>query len=175
MTPLTILILFTLFTNTNHLNDNSLNPSTVNELVIKVEDVGKIIEHVNELRELRDWDRSVIVLIIEEKEQHTELRATFLYKSSFIWYMKIKPGALYGFFNYRGITVLVFGDDAEYFFLKTDRTKHFDYLEVKTEYDDDPEIEELDIPSIFEPFELVYHYVDRKLIFIEEGYFYPFK
>jgi hypothetical protein len=154
-----MIILTTFSTQSGHSSNYS---RLVNELSLDVEEVNRIITEVIAGQSIQDWDRAVILLRVQKKDGEYEVRGTKINKVHFGWLLRGKKDRIFGFFEYSGKEVLVFGESADRFFSKTDRTRTFEFLEIKPE----KEINEIpQPPPVFEPKVWIYNYVNGDLVF----------
>jgi len=169
---ISIIIFAIVFIQAHHTIDNSGDSQLGYKLVVDVENIKSIITEVKDGQRLQDWTRAVIVLRVKKYDGIYELRSAKLYKIDFGWYLRDKKDSLYGYFEYKGITVLVYGDDADSFFSKTDHLKKFDFLRIRPREKPEEQFWP-DLEIIFEPDVWVYNYIDGDFIFIDRDFYNP--
>lgn len=157
----------------------SCNESTKNikmhQLISKTESLDGILDHYLEnMGWFYNWKENVIVLRTERMNNgDLQARLAALHRQDFSWYLRGKQIPVYGYFEYDGKTVLVFGKASEIFFEKTDQYKELVYLQV-TEVEK-PVVQDGEIPPpprVFEPHVWVYEYKDGEFKFLEDGLYY---
>ncbi len=141
--------------------------------LLKIKDVSinKILEDfVKEENSYSDVDKSIIIIRIEESNNNKEIRIGALYKEVLELYLLDKKDKSIGYFDYNGVTVIVFGKTENSFFEKTDiekeiflnKTKH-KLKERKTEVPPPP--------LIFEPIIRIYLYKEGNFELTHKGRF----
>ncbi len=104
-----------------------------------------------------DIKKSIIIIKLENSNDVKELRIAALYKKHLGRYLENKKDKPLGFFDYKNLTVIVFGENEKTLFEKTNTKKIFSALEIKTEQ----EVKKGEVPPppvIHEPVVWIYVY-----------------
>lgn len=118
-----------------------------------------------------NMEKSVIVVRIIGKGEKYEVRASVVYRDDFNWYLFGKKDKLFGFTEYNGILVLIFGNSADKFFIQTNTKENFPFLNTEG-YRENIEHPEIEIePDMFEPVVWVYLVRNGKYALIEKSAF----
>jgi len=142
-------------------------------LKVKEVEINRILKKII-LKEKRDFNVKdlIIVLTLDKKKNRKdyEIRIGRIYeKGANMFLSEIKNPM--GFFKYKNVLVVVFGnDDTELFFKKTNVKKYFSFLEKKTK----SVLKEGEIPPPpvpFEPIVWIYSYNNGKIELIDSGRF----
>ncbi len=147
-------------------SDTKVKPVDILELKYsQTNDLLSDIFSVN--KDFYDWERAVFFINVEKD---TGAKIAVLYKQNFSWILSGKEDKLYGYFEFNGYPVLVYGDSASHFFSKTNKSKSIPWLKQykkpKNRKTDPPPP-----PSIFEPEVWLYKFETEKFIFIQKGMF----
>lgn len=113
---------------------------------------------------------STILFKIEKLEIGYEIRIGTLYTESISSYLAGRKDKPLGYFEYEGVTVIVFGEEEKLLFDKTNKMKSFDFLKTKPELKDN-KVEIPPPPVIYEPVIWVYTYEHGKLKQKDKGRF----
>ena len=108
-----------------------VNP--VNMLVIKKHVFSELLLKLQNEGERKGYDRKpgqVFVIEIKKNKNIYELLTTVLDQNGLGTYILFYEEKPMGCFKHDDIQVFVFGEEAKYFFSKTDRTTSFDYLDT---------------------------------------------
>lgn len=146
--------------------ENELNMLIVKDFQI-IEVLNKIVKEESEYGGI---ENHLLIVRVEKKKSSYEIRIGSFSKNSMSSYLTGKKDKPLGFFEYEGITVVVFGLKERLFFEKTNNTKGFPFLEAKPKM----KVEEGKIPPppvIYEPIVWIYMYENEKLQFIDKGRF----
>jgi len=103
-------------------------------------------------------EKSAILLNINKVNDCYEIKTAGLEKDDFRWYLMDKKDKLYGYTEYKGIPVVVFGNSADKFYEKTKVKNSFDYLTANKYKKPERKSKILEEPLIFEPMGWIYLY-----------------
>ncbi|WP_313260640.1 hypothetical protein [Sphingobacterium sp.] len=106
--------------------------------------------------------KSVIVLNINKIDNNYGIKPTGAEKEELRWYLEGKRERLYGYSNFKGIPVMIYGNSAHKFYKKTKDNESFDFLIPYKHKKVKNKGEIADEPEIFEPMVWVYLYHDDK-------------
>lgn len=144
---------------------------TTKENKIENEVVKTVFEYLEENSILK---KSVIVLNINNIGNTYEIKATGVEKEELKLYLEDKRERLFGYSDFKGILVMVYGNDAHKFYNKTTTKTSFDFLTpYKRKIVKSKGIIE-DEPEIFEPMVWIYSYHDDKFELIMKEMALPF-
>lgn len=125
---------------------------------------------INEEAKYGDIKKSIIIIKLENSNDIKELRIGALYEESLSSYLTNKKDKPLGFFDYKNLTVIVFGENEKTLFEKTNTKKIFSALEIKTEQ----EVKKGEVPPppvIYEPVVWIYVYEKGKFHLKDKGRF----
>ena len=132
---------------------------TSKESKIEDEIIKTVFEHLEEYSILK---KSVIVLNINNIDNFYELKAAGLEKEELRWYLEGKRERLFGYTDFNGIPVLIYGNSAHKFYDRTKDKTSFDFLIPYTHKKAKNKGKIAGEPEIFEPMVWVYFYHDDK-------------
>lgn len=143
----------------------------LNMLRVKDTQINEALKvFVKEEAEYGSLEKSVIIIKLEKDNNGNEIRIGALYKESMSLYLTGKKDKPFGFFDYEGITVIVFGENENLLFEKTNIKKVIPFLEAKPEL----KTKEGKVPPppvVYEPIIWVYLYNNGKLELVDKGRF----
>lgn len=143
----------------------------LNKLDIKEKKVYNILQTIiREEKEYSDIDKNCILIKVEKTNNGVELKIGLLYEEILSSYLTEKKDNVIGFFDYEGITVIVFGDKNNNLFKKTNVKKNIPFFYVKPEI----KIKDEEIPPppvIYEPIVWIYTYYNKEFNLIDKGRF----
>ncbi|MDD4727447.1 MAG: hypothetical protein PHN55_01685 [Dysgonamonadaceae bacterium] len=142
-----------------------------NMLRVKDTQINDVLEvFIKEEAEYGNLEKSVIIIKSEKSDNSNEIRIGALYKESMSSYLMKKKDRPIGFFDYEGVTVIVFGENENLLFEKTNIKKIIPFLEAKP----DLKIKEGEVPPppvIYEPIVWIYLFNNGKLELVDKGRF----
>lgn len=155
--------------------NKSTNDIKVHQLIFKTESLGGMLDdYLENMGWFYNWQDNVIVFRTERMSNgNMEARLAAIHRQDFSWYLRGKQIPVYGYFEYDGKTVLVFGETSEIFFKKTEQYKELEFLRVIEV--EKPVVQEGEIPPpprVFEPHVWVYEYRDDEFVYLEDGLYY---
>ena len=143
----------------------------LNMLIVEdaqINDAIKVL--VEEEFEYGNLEKSAIIIKIEKLINGYEVRIGALFKESISSYLSDKEDKPFGFFEFEGVAVIVFGEEESLLFEKTNNKKSFSFLKAEPEL----KVKEGEIPPppvIYEPIVWIYAYEDEKLKLTDKGRF----
>lgn len=145
--------------------------SVLHMLIVKnIQINGVLYGIVKEESEYGGIENELVIIKFEKDESGYEIRIGSLSKKSMSSYLTGKKDKPFGFFEYDGVTVVVFGVEEKLLFEKTNNTKSFSFLEAKPEL----MVKEGEIPPppvIYEPIVWVYAFENWQLKLTDKGRF----
>jgi hypothetical protein len=161
-----ILLCFGYFSNCSANGKNELTM-----LLVKEPQIYKFLNDIiKEEDEHSNLQKSTLILKIENVENSFEIRAGMLYEENISSYLSEKSDKAIGFFEYKGVVVIVFGEDISTFFEKTNKNKSFSFLEERPKFKT-KEGQPPPPPVIYEPIVWIYLYRDGKFELTDKGRF----
>lgn len=145
-----------------------------NVILINLEDsqVANIISDVySQTTNQYNRNKYVFVIRISKTDDNSEMRISIIHKQHFGWILRDKKIKIYGYFEFEGYPVLVFGDSVDDFFSKTDKYVKFDWLKSLPPLQ---KLEEGEIPEPSPRFKSdvwIYKYIESEFIFDKKGFY----
>ena len=143
----------------------------LNMLKVLSNQLNEVIESfINEEAKYGDIKKNTIIIKLENSNDVKELRMGALYEESLSSYLINKKDKPLGFFDYKNLTVIVFGENESTLFEKTNTKKIFPFLEIKIE----KEVKKGEVPPppvIYEPVVWIYVYEKGKFDLKDKGRF----
>lgn len=140
-------------------------------LIVKDIQINEILKQVLvEESKYGSTENKIIIMRVENDKNEYEIRIGILSEESISPYLTGKQDKPVGFFDFEGVTVVVFGEDGNMFFEKTINKKYIPFLEAKPEV----KIKEGEVPPppvIYEPIIWIYIYNNEKFILTDKGRF----
>lgn len=148
----------------------------VNELNLDERGILLILDQLYE-EEIANynWTRSVCIINTKKVEQRYEIRVSFVYREDLDPYISESHAmdSLYGYFEFRKMDALVFGNEADVFFHKSGEKKSISYLNVGTHLHEKEGKESTFSPPplVFEPLVWIYAYDRGDFSYVDKGLF----
>ncbi|WP_316846240.1 hypothetical protein [Pedobacter psychrodurus] len=148
-------------------NDDSLRVLKLNLNDVRIE---AILNKLNVAVEEGDGKSEKFFVIRSKKFiNYYELRFSVLHKNDFDWFLLNKKDKLQGYFLYKKVNVLVFGDINNMFKL-SDHFKPFNFIKLQPNRDE--VFGDKEPPIIFEPLIWIYIIKNKKIKFLSKGRYY---
>lgn len=165
------LIIFTLVIIGNFVSCKASQMTELFLLDVKESQVKEAFKlFVEEERKYGDVTNSIFIVKIEKSEKNYELRIGALDKESMSSYLVEKHDKPFGYLNYEGVTIIVFGEDKNPFFEKSSIKSNFSFFKSNKKL----KIKKGEIPPppvIYEPVIWIYIYEKGKLELMHKGRF----
>ncbi|MGQ7855233.1 hypothetical protein ACUN24_13440 [Pedobacter sp. WC2501] len=150
--------------------NNSFLMSRLNSNNVRIE---CILNKLNQLVDEGDGKSEKTFVIRSKKiNDYYELRFSVLHKNDFDWFLLDKKDKLQGYFLFKKLNVLVFGD-INNLFKVSDNYKTFSFIRLKINQDE--AVDDREPPINFEPLVWIYIVKNKKIKFLDKGRYYLLK